>query len=76
MFVVGIQPHCMQHQVANLIGSLDGKAPLLLGAVVDGPNEAAAVADLDDLPDGGRKCPPSMHSSFSSMFACLRVVFA
>ena len=31
-------PHCMQHQVANLVGSLDGKPPVLKGAAVEGPN--------------------------------------
>ncbi len=36
-------PHCLQHQVANLRGTLDGRAPLLLGAAVEGPN-----ADQDD----------------------------
>ncbi len=40
-FVVGAGttfPHCMQHVVANLVGSTDGTPPLLLGATVDGPN--------------------------------------
>jgi endoglucanase len=31
-------PNCMQHQVANLSGSLDGTPPVDLGAVVNGPN--------------------------------------
>ena len=31
-------PHCLQHQVANLRGSLNGKPPVLLGAAVEGPN--------------------------------------
>jgi endoglucanase len=31
-------PLCMQHQVANLSGSLDGSPPLDVGAVVNGPN--------------------------------------
>ena len=31
-------PHCMQHQVANLVGSLDGTPPVLKGAAVEGPN--------------------------------------
>ena len=31
-------PNCMQHQVANLNGSLDGSPPLDVGAVVNGPN--------------------------------------
>jgi len=32
-------PHCMQHQVANLAGSLDGSPPILAGAAVEGPNK-------------------------------------
>ena len=31
-------PNCMQHQVANLAGTLDGRAPVDVGAVVNGPN--------------------------------------
>jgi len=31
-------PHCLQHQVANLRGTLSGKPPILLGACVEGPN--------------------------------------
>jgi endoglucanase len=31
-------PHCLQHQVANLRGTLNGKPPVLLGAAVEGPN--------------------------------------
>src|SRR5262245_34934851 len=34
-------PHCMQHQVTNLVGSLDGTEPLLRGAAVEGPNSIA-----------------------------------
>ena len=30
-------PHCLAHQVANLSGSLNGDAPILAGAVVEGP---------------------------------------
>ena len=40
-FVVGAGstfPKCMQHQVANLVGSLDGTPPIVLGATVDGPS--------------------------------------
>lgn len=36
-------PECMQHQVANLAGSRDGAAPILTGAVVEGPNSFAAT---------------------------------
>ncbi len=41
-FVVGagsMFPHCMQHVVANLVGSTDGTRPLLTGATVDGPSD-------------------------------------
>jgi hypothetical protein len=40
-FIVGdgaTFPRCLQHQVANLRGTLNGKAPILLGACVEGPN--------------------------------------
>ena len=46
-------PHCMQHQVANLAGSLDGAAPVLAGAAVEGPNSIAAKGTLS----GMRACP-------------------
>ena len=39
-FIVGagkVFPFHMQHQIANLAGSLNGTPPLLLGATVDGP---------------------------------------
>ena len=40
-FVIGegtVFPHCPQHQVANLAGSLTGGRDVLVGAVVNGPN--------------------------------------
>ncbi len=46
-------PHCMQHQVANLVGSLDGTAPVLKGAVVEGPNSISTRG----LVSGMRTCP-------------------
>jgi hypothetical protein len=63
-FMVGIGttfPRCMQHQVANLVGSTgntDGRPPLALGAVVNGPNGADLFTDgLDGFQDGMRHCP-------------------
>ncbi|MDT7573879.1 MAG: endoglucanase [Pseudonocardiales bacterium] len=60
-FMVGIGvhfPHCMQHQVANLVGSTDGSPPLALGAVVNGPNGADLFADgLGGYQDGMVHCP-------------------
>jgi endoglucanase len=55
-FIVGdgkVFPDCMQHQVANIVGSLDGSAPILAGALVEGPNTFAAKGFLD----GMRVCP-------------------
>ena len=46
-------PHCMQHQVANLAGSLDGTSPVLAGAVVEGPNRTTSRG----LVSGMRTCP-------------------
>jgi endoglucanase len=49
-------PNCMQHQVTNLVGSLNGKPPILAGAVVEGPNSFAAtglVARMRQCPVGG-----------------------
>jgi endoglucanase len=48
-FVVGagaVFPHCMQHQIANLSGSLDGSTPIILGAVTDGPSASANFKGL------------------------------
>ena len=46
-------PHCMQHQVANIAGSLDGTAPVLKGAAVEGPNSISTRGSLS----GMRACP-------------------
>jgi endoglucanase len=47
-------PDCMQHQVANLAGSLNGQPPLLGGAVVEGSNSVPSWGVV-----GGMKfCPP------------------
>jgi endoglucanase len=45
----------MQHQVANIVGSTNGKPPILLGAVVEGPNSFAAKGTLT----GMVTCPPN-----------------
>ena len=52
-------PHCPQHVVANLSGSQAGTAPILRGAVVNGPNSADLFADgLDEFFEEGHACPP------------------
>jgi hypothetical protein len=55
----------MQHQVANIAGSLDGTPPVLAGALVEGPNSFAATGFLD----GMRKCPPEGGNVFKKFNA-------
>lgn len=65
-FIVGdgsTFPHCMQHQVANLSGSLDGTPPIVLGATVDGPNAISAFQGLG-FQTGMRACPPGGGDAF------------
>ncbi|MEU5700755.1 glycoside hydrolase family 9 protein [Streptomyces aurantiacus] len=63
-FVIGageVYPHCPEHQLANLAGSHDGHGAILRGAVVNGPNAAAKLAELNSFPTM-RKCtaaPPA-----------------
>jgi endoglucanase len=47
-------PDCMQHQVANLVGSLNGQPPVLDGAVVEGPTNASSSGLVTNM----IKCPP------------------
>jgi endoglucanase len=53
-------PDCMQHQVANLAGSLDGSPPILAGAAVEGPNSFSATGTVD----GMKPCPPGGGNVF------------
>ena len=46
-------PHCTQHQVANIAGTLDGTPPVLAGAAVEGPNGTLYSGSLTDM----RPCP-------------------
>jgi endoglucanase len=54
-------PECPSHQVANIVGSLDGSPPILAGAVVEGPSEAASTGKVE----GMRRCPTSGTGSLS-----------
>ncbi len=54
-------PHCPQHQVANIVGSLDGSTPVLAGAVVEGPGEEASRGKLS----GMRACAVKGAGAFS-----------
>jgi endoglucanase len=47
-------PDCMQHQVANLMGALNGQPPVLNGAAVEGPTNAASSGLVTNM----LKCPP------------------
>jgi endoglucanase len=67
-FMVGVGqafPQCMQHQVANLSGSGNGRPPLVVGAVVNGPNGADNFEDgLGDFQDGMKHCSVGGLSAF------------
>ena len=55
-FIVGAGshfPHFLHHQIANLSGRLDGTPPILLGAVVDGPQSNIKIGRVD-----GMRLPP------------------
>ncbi|MFL6226257.1 MAG: glycoside hydrolase family 9 protein, partial [Actinomycetes bacterium] len=54
-------PHCPHHQVANLVGSLDGTPPVLNGAAVEGPNGTLYRGFLT----GMRNCPPDDSDPFA-----------
>lgn len=67
-FIVGdgaIFPHCIHHQIANLVGSLNGSPPILKGAVAGGPSQPLSASQIaSQLPAGARTCPPTaaIHS--------------
>jgi endoglucanase len=55
-------PHCMQHQVTNIAGSLDGTPPILAGAAVEGPNGTLYSGSLT----GMRACPADGVDTFAA----------
>ncbi|MFE6498053.1 glycoside hydrolase family 9 protein [Streptomyces sp. NPDC057748] len=66
-FVIGAGttfPHCPEHQTANLAGSLTGEGDILTGGVVNGPNAAAKLKDLNSFPTM-RKCPTTQGNPFA-----------
>lgn len=66
-FVIGAGttfPHCPEHQAANLAGDLNGEGDILLGGVVNGPNAAAKLKDLNSFPTM-RKCPSDQANPFA-----------
>ena len=63
-FIIGdgtVFTDCPQHQVANLVGALDGSAPILTGAVVEGPSDEKSHGRLA----GMRKCPTGGGDAFA-----------
>jgi endoglucanase len=66
-FIVGdgsTFPNCIQHQVANLVGALDGTSggtPILWGAASEGPANAASAGYLS----GMNPCPANGVDTFA-----------
>ncbi len=63
-FIVGdgsTFPDCLQHQVANIVGSLDGGSPVLAGAVVEGSSGETSKGRLS----GMRTCPAGGGNAFA-----------
>jgi endoglucanase len=66
-------PYCMQHQIANIAGSHDGKRPLLAGAVVEGPNSFAAVGFVPNMRACATNAPGDVpYSAFRGHKAVFR----
>ncbi len=64
-FVIGagsVFPHCPQHQVANLVGSLDGTGDILLGGAVDGPSSYIPTGFFG--PNQAPPCPADRVNPF------------
>jgi endoglucanase len=59
-------PRCPQHSIGNLSGGPDGTRPLLVGAVVNGPNDPGLFADgLGDDQDGMVRCPSDSVDTYA-----------
>jgi endoglucanase len=64
-FVIGAGtrfPECPQHQVANLVGSLDGTGDVLLGGAVDGPSDYIPTGFFG--PNQAPPCPADRKNPF------------
>lgn len=68
-FMVGVGtsfPDCMQSQIPNLAGSLNGAAPVDTGAVVNGPNGTDNFSGgLGSLQDGMKSCEKDSGTTFT-----------
>jgi endoglucanase len=70
-FVVGAGsrfPHCMQSEIANLAGSLNGKGDIQLGATVDGPSSPDNFSGLGTV-SGMRACSAGRYRPFNTKAA-------
>ena len=70
-FVVGAGstfPHCMQSEIANLAGSLNGTGSIQLGATVDGPSSPANFVGLGTV-SGMKACSAGHYKPFNDSAA-------
>jgi hypothetical protein len=70
-FVVGAGttfPHCMQSEIANLAGSLNGKGSIQLGAVTDGPSNPSNFVGLGTV-NGMKACSAGNYGPFNTKTA-------
>ena len=70
-FVVGAGttfPHCMQSEIANVAGSLNGKGDIQLGATVDGPSSTGNFSGLGTV-TGMRACSAGSYKLFNTKTA-------
>lgn len=58
-----VYPDCMQHQIANLAGSLDGRPPVLAGAAVEEPNSFAATGTVPHMRPCTANAPGNVPNS-------------
>ena len=59
-------PECPHHQAANLSGSSSGGSKVLVGAVINGPNDASLFGDLGEMPPGSVDCTKPYTLEFNS----------
>jgi endoglucanase len=70
-FVVGAGstfPNCMQSEIANLAGSLNGRGNIQVGATVDGPSSPANFVGLGTV-TGMKACSAGHYKPFDSAAA-------
>jgi endoglucanase len=70
-FVVGAGstfPHCMQSEIANLAGSLNGTGSIQLGATTDGPSGTGNFYGLGTI-SGMRRCSAGHFKPFNTKTA-------